>query len=152
MGARMESPKCSKILVSMHPAVSLQVKCIGTLLSSEAVINITLIGMCLLYEDRKDVSDNFTDHLDWPVCHHSDLSPLTFPFLTSLNIYILGPTPSFNLHRTLYFIFLALALASVVLGFRWLVPKFESFSKHPWGNLDGWLIGMAEKVRVKVAW
>ena len=127
--------------------LGLQAKRVGTLLSlsSETVVNLTLVGMCLLHEDRKDVSDSFTDHPDWLACRHSDLSPLRFPFLTSLNIYIFGPTPSFDLHRTLHFIFSAPALASVVLRCEWPVPKFKSFPKHPWGNLDGWLVGMARK-------
>ena len=63
--------------------LGLQAKHVGTLLllSSEAVINLTLVGMCLLHEDRKDVSDIFTNHLDWLACCHSDLSPLTFSIL-----------------------------------------------------------------------
>ena len=101
------------------------------IVSSLTVVELVLLGLCLLCVDRKSINDDPTDSLRKTTSHLIDLPP--FPVLTSLKVLITAFEPSPHLINTLSPISSAPALESVELE----CLRQKLLSSNTWGDLDG---------------
>ena len=113
--------------------------------SSLAIVELVLVGVCSLNVNREIISDDFADLQDQSTSRLIDLPP--FPTLSSLEIFVAGRNPSPHLINTLYPISSVPALASIVLGRQ--LFTFEPVASIGWDHLDKWLVQRADSATVE---